>query len=243
MAPPLLLLTILLLLSVVVAAPSSFALKAASFVPPASPQVTTSSPAPTLVNQARIQAVARGYGTAPIPSALWAKKKKKQPAASKKIQVKMLKHVAGTGSAGDVVLVTPAFFNNKLRPTKSAVPISDDEVQEEESQKQAQIDANNEAATKIKEQLESDDYTLVITKKSGPDGQLFGAVNAKALMEELRKNVNDDYLTQKQVKVSNVTQDGKKFRGDIKHVGDYSVTLGLTKEISATFDVSVQAES
>jgi len=155
----------------------------------------------------------------------------------------MLKHVAGTGSAGDVVLVTPAFFNNKLLPTKSAVVITDEEVEAEQSERQAQVEANDAAATKIKAQLESNDFALVISKKSGPDGQLFGGVSPKVILEELRTNVKDDYLNEKQVKVASVTQDGKKFRGDIKHIGDYGVTLALTKDISAKFDVSVQGES
>lgn len=232
--------------SLVVAAPSSFALKTASFVPPASPTITTSSPAPTLVNQARQRAVVKGYGTfqTPVAAALYAKKKKKAPAASKKIQVKMTKHVAGTGSAGDVVLVTPAFYNNKLRPTQSAIPISDEQVEKEQSEKQAQIEATNAAATKLKEQLEADDFVLVIQKSAGPEGQLFGGVGAKLILKELQTNTGDDYLNQKQVKVTGVTQDGKKIRGDIKHTGDdYQVTLSLTKEISAKFNVSVQGES
>ena len=220
-----------------IAAPSSFALKTASFVPPASPSITTSSPAPASIMKARHQAAVKGYGT----TQLWAKKKT-APAATKKIQVKMLKHVAGTGSAGDVVLVTPAFYNNKLRPTKSAVPITDDEVEAEELEKRGQEEANNAAANKIKVQLEND-FTLVIRKKSGPDGQLFGAVKPKVILDALRANVDDAYLNEKQVKIAQITQDGKKMRGDIKHVGDYRVNLALTKDISAKFDVSVKGES
>jgi ribosomal protein L9 len=68
-------------------------------------------------------------------------------------------------------------------------------------------------------------------------------VSPKAILEELQKTVNDDYLSQKRVKVTGVTQDGTKHRGDIKHVGEYGVTLSLTKEISAKFPVKVQGES
>lgn len=243
---------------VVVAGPSSsssFALKTASFVPPAAPSIASSSPAPTHVINARHEAAIQGYGTTATAAAaaappprhqlpLWAKKKKTaSPAASKKIQVKLLKYVSGTGSAGDVVLVTPAFYNNKLRPTKSATPITDDELRAEQSEQQAQMEANSAAATKIKEQLEQDDFSLVIQKKAGPDGQLFGAVSTKVILNSLRDTVSDDYLNQKQVKIVQVAQDGKKMRGDIKHVGDYGVNLALTKDISAKFEVSVQGES
>ena len=74
---------------------------------------------------------------------LYAKKKKKDTTVGKsgKIQVKLLKYVAGTGSAGEVIMVAPAFFANKLQKTGSAVRISDDDV-EKESEVQKQKDAH-----------------------------------------------------------------------------------------------------
>jgi large subunit ribosomal protein L9 len=170
---------------------------------------------------------------------LWSKKK--TPAASKKVQVKMLKYVAGTGNTGDIISVTPAFFQNKLRPTKSAVPITDEEIEVELSEKRAKDEAVNAAASKIKEQLS--DFKLELKRKAGPDGHLFGAVSPKTILEELRNSVKDPYLDQKQVKVISVTHDGEQLKGDIKHVGEFGVNIALTKEISAKFDITVQEET
>jgi large subunit ribosomal protein L9 len=162
--------------------------------------------------------------------------------ASKKIQVKMLKHVAGTGQAGDVVMVTPAFFNNKLRPTKSAEVISDEEVAREQAQAASLEKEVNSKATQLKEKLS--ELTLTIRRKAGPDGQLFGGIGPKVIIEELRKETNDEFLDRKGVKVlSLLDPDGKKMRGDIKHIGDYGASISLTKDISVKFTISVDAES
>jgi large subunit ribosomal protein L9 len=184
--------------------------------------------------------LATGYGTYGSTTALWSKKKK-APAASKKVQVKMLKYVAGTGSIGDVVAVTPAFFQNKLQPTKSAVPITDEEVELEQAKQRAKEEATNAAASKMKEQLS--DFTLELKRKAGPEGHLFGAVGPKVIIEELRNIINDPYLDQKQVKVISVTEDGTPLKHDIKHIGEFGVNLGLTKDITAKFNISVQEES
>ena len=74
-------------------------------------------------------------------------------AATKKVQVKLLKHVAGTGQAGEVVMVTPAFFNNKLRPTKSAKIISDEDVESERAEAEALAESTKATATELQEKI------------------------------------------------------------------------------------------
>lgn len=170
---------------------------------------------------------------------LYSKKKKAAPAAAKKIQVKMLKHVAGTGQAGQVVNVTPAFFNNKLRPTKSAVVISDEQVEQEEAAAAAEAKEKREKAEALKEKIAA--ITLTITRKAGPDGQLFGGIGPKVIVEELKSRIEDDYLSSKSVKITAVTdEDGKKMRGDIKHTGNFGATIALSKDISARLPIVVE---
>ena len=212
------------------------AFTSASFVPPA---------APTAVSSAH--AVSSGYGmytsSGSVGTALYAKKKKSASggAATKKVQVKLLKHVAGTGSAGEVVMVTPAFFNNKLRPTKSAKIISDEDVASERAEAEAQAASTKAMATELKEKIS--EMTLSFTRKAGPTGQLFGGISAKGVMEELQKAVNHDHLNQKGVKISEILdENGKKMRGDIKHTGEFGARIVLAKDISAQFAISIEAE-
>ena len=75
------------------------------------------------------------------------------PTKAKKIQVKMLKDVPGTGQKGDVVLVTPAFLQNKLIPTHSAELITDEEVARENAKKAATVAEEIAEATEVKELL------------------------------------------------------------------------------------------
>ena len=81
-------------------------------------------------------------------------KKKKDTTVGKgsKVQVKLLKHVAGTGQAGEIIMVAPAFFTNKLQKTGSAKRISDEEVQKEMAEKDSltkeqKANANSESTT------------------------------------------------------------------------------------------------
>lgn len=154
----------------------------------------------------------------------------------------MLKYVAGTGSVGDIVMVTPAFFNNKLRPTSSAVMISDEEVQKEIAKIAALDKETNAEARSLKERME--DLSLKLRRKAGPDGQLFGGIGPKIIMEELNKLLADDFLNHKGVKIVAITDvDGKAFQGDIKHTGEFGATLSLTKTISVKFRIIVEPES
>lgn len=163
-------------------------------------------------------------------------------AVSKKIQVKLLKYVAGTGLAGEIVQVTPAFFQNKLRPTKSAVMITDEEVQKEIAEAAVQEMKRNSEAIEWKEKVE--DMVISISRKAGPDGHLFGGIGPKILMDELMKNVDkNEFFEQKGVKiVSVVDSDGKELKGDIKHLGEFGALLSLTKEINAKVAISVHPE-
>jgi large subunit ribosomal protein L9 len=215
----------------------------ATFIVPASPTVTRSSkniPITDHLTYARSQVITSGYGLY-SSTQLQSKKKKAAPAAAKKVQVKLLKHVAGSGQAGEVIQVTPAFFNNMLRPNKSAEIISDEQVAEEESKKQENESKNKAKANELQEQLIG--ITLRLKRKAGPDGQLFGGIGPKIIMSELQAVVNDSFLDQKWVKVAEVLdENGKKIRGDIKYTGDFGAKIALLSGISAKIGITVEAE-
>lgn len=171
---------------------------------------------------------------------LFAKKKKKDSSAPKggKIQVKLLKHIAGTGSAGDVIMVAPAFFANKLQKTGSAVRISDEEVQKENAKKVQKESEEAAQANGLKEKI--DGLTLTLVKKAGPDGKLFGGINYKTLIDELQKDFPKGSFDAKYIKITAVKgDDGKSLKHDIKTLGEYSATISLLKGISADFKVLV----
>lgn len=172
-------------------------------------------------------------------------KKKATVAPVKKIQVKMLKYMEGTGHVGEIVLVTPAFFNNKLRPTSSAVIISDEQVAQQRADADLLEQETNAKASALRDRLT--DLSLRLRRKAGPEGHLFGGIGPKALMDELHKVLEgdeDDFLNHKGVKVTSITDsEGNDMRGDIKHTGEFRVNMSLTKDITASFGITVETES
>jgi len=138
-------------------------------------------------------------------TALFGKKKKSGESAARgssgKIRVKLLKHVAETGQAGDVVMVSPILFDNKLRPKKLARRISEEEVQQDIEEKQAKNEELLSGAKTLRSILNDDDddgdgssspsYALKIPdNKTGPDGKkLFGGIGPKKLLEALQLDV------------------------------------------------------
>jgi Ribosomal protein L9, N-terminal domain len=146
-----------------------------------------------------------------------AKTKKTKSASSSsgtsatQIQVKLLKHVAGTGQAGDVVLVNPAYFNNKLRPQHAAKIVSTEEVEAQVAAAQAQSQTQREQAIAWHQVLDcsnsegEDDggdnaensYVLHLSdNKTGPDGhKLFGGIGIKKLYQELLKDVETKFVS------------------------------------------------
>lgn len=183
----------------------------------------------------------------PTTTAIFGKKKGGGAATSAskgKVQVKLLKHVAGTGQAGDVLMVTPAFFNNKLRPTKSAQMITDQEVAKEQSE--AEEEELEAKATAEALQAKISELELTLARKAGPDGQLFGGINPKMIISELQTAIGDetDFLNQKSVKITEILdENGKKMRGDIKHTGKFVSKIALRKGISSSFDILVESEN
>mmetsp|Transcript_14089 Transcript_14089/g.21518 ORF Transcript_14089/g.21518 Transcript_14089/m.21518 type:complete len:241 (-) Transcript_14089:272-994(-) len=214
--------------------------KRASFVHPAAPFGT----------KVPDDAVATGYGLFTVKNRRhfdprnnipFAKKQKAGGTARKKIQVKMLKHVAGTGQAGQVVMVTPAFFNNKLRPSASAEMISDEEVEKAEQKAKADKELKMNVAKAAQEELEG--FTLVIKRKAGPEGNLFGGVGAKAIVTELDKQLPNKLWKSKGVKIVSVVDEAdKKVKGDIKHVGKFSASINLTSDTVGKINISLEAE-
>jgi large subunit ribosomal protein L9 len=175
-------------------------------------------------------------------TALQLSKKKSAPAPTKKIQVKMLKYVEGTGHVGEVVMVTPAFFQNKLRPSTAAIVITDEEVKKERSDAEALEKETCVKAEALKEQISQ--LSISFRRKAGSDGHLFGGIGAKCIMNELDKSVGDAFLSQKSVRIVSITKnDGSSVDGDIKYTGAYTASLSLTKDISGSFGVVVEAES
>ena len=209
-----------------------------------------------------------GVSTSTSSSTLYAKKKgggATQPVSSKKgkIQVVLLETVPKVGQSGDVVFVSSAIFQNQLKRNNKARLIPEEEVQAMEAEKALAEKEMVEEAIKTKQMLEEamvdkisdaeqcatdgDDIcgvALEMKRKAGPEGNLFGGVNPKMVMDELRQTYPQGSWDGRQVKLTDVKDsDGKDVKKkDIKHIGDYTVCVTLGKGVDVTFILSILEE-
>lgn len=162
-----------------------------------------------------------------------------------KLQVKLLKHVAGTGSIGEVILVAPAFYQNKLLKTKSARIITDDEVNTEKMKRDSDQTGRKNAATEMALLLVKEESKLEFVKKAGPEGQLFGGIKAKDILQTLKsKYPKGNALEGKAVKIISMKdlEGNDVVHGDIKTLGDFMITISLLSDIKTELCISVKAE-
>jgi large subunit ribosomal protein L9 len=164
--------------------------------------------------------------------------------ATKKVQVKLLKYVAGIGQKGEIVRVSPSVLNNLLRPSQAALVITDEEVQKELFDTAAHEREVDRSASLLKNEIE--EMTLSIVRKAGPDGKLFGGIGPKVIIDELKSKLGSSatLLDRKGVKIlSIVDADGVKVQGDVKRVGPFGATIALTKDVSAKLQAEVRSEN
>ena len=82
-------------------------------------------------------------------------------------------------------------------------------------------------------------------RRAGPEGNLFGGVTPRMILDGLKEQYPNGSWDGKLVKVTTVrdAESGKEVKTkDIKRIGDYTVTVMLWKEIDVTFILSIIAE-
>ena len=241
----------------------------ASFVPPASPTLTKAGWPSVANHPSRVQKqIITGYGTELLGrkkntgSSNTSTKTAAVPPVTKngKIQIKMLTSVPKIGQAGDIVFVSSAVFQNQLQRQKKARLISAEEVALIEAEKQKEEAEATQKAIDTKKMMEetmleslgeecSTDQdicgvALTMKRKAGPEGNLFGGINPKMIMEALGDAFPNGSWEGKQVKLTDMKDsDGKDVKKkDIKHTGEYTCIVTLGFDVDVTFILSVVAE-
>lgn len=169
----------------------------------------------------------------------------------------MLETVPRIGQAGDIIFVSSAVFQNQLQRQQKARLISAEEVAQIEKEKEADNQAQLEAAMATKQMIDDAmeakphdnehsvcGIALEMKRRAGPEGSLFGGISPKMVMDALALTFPEGSWDGKQVKLTSVKdmdgQDVKK--KDIKHLGDYLMSVSLGRDVEASFILSVSAE-
>ena len=147
------------------------------------------------------------------------------------MKVILKEDVQNLGQQGDVVEVKPGYARNYLMPQKLAILFT---KQQKKSIEEAQI-VEKRKLEREKDQLESvlkqvEDLNLSLKMQSEEDNKLFGSVTKLDIVKLLEEN--------------GITVDKKyvDLSSPIKTLGEHKVNIMFSKEMSASFTLTVEKE-
>jgi large subunit ribosomal protein L9 len=148
------------------------------------------------------------------------------------MKVVFIEDVPGTAKIGDIKDVKPGFARNYLLPRRMAMPASPSVVKSAElrARREERLqDARDMDARKVADRLDGVAYT--ITARSGSSGKLFGSVGTNDIAEQISATLGAEFDRHNVVLAE-----------PIKDLGDYPVVVKLTKNVTATVNISVVGE-
>jgi large subunit ribosomal protein L9 len=148
------------------------------------------------------------------------------------VKVVFLEDVPGTAKIGDIKEVKPGFARNYLLPRRLAMPATPSIVKsaEQRAVREARLqEARDNEARNVAAKLEGVAYT--ITAKAGSTGKLFGSVGTADIAAKVAETIGAEF-----------DRHNVGLSEPIKDLGDYPVVVKLTKNVTATVNVSVVGE-
>ena len=143
------------------------------------------------------------------------------------MQVILLESLNKLGKAGEVVAVKDGYAKNFLIPQNKAIVANKTNLADLKN-RISKINSDNDIriaeAKNIKENLDGKTYKVEI--ETNDEGVLYGSINQQQIIQLISNetnNINADSIVVPQ----------------IKNIGEYSVTIRLYEEISATINLSV----
>ena len=136
------------------------------------------------------------------------------------------------GTRGQVVKVTSGYARNFLLPRKLAVAATDSNKKIVEQERQAHVRKDAVLKTEAEELAKLlASVSIVITRKAGENGQLFGSVTAGDIADALEAQKFN--IDRRKILLDEV----------IHTLGEHKVTLRLQREVSTEITVSVAPEA
>ena len=148
-----------------------------------------------------------------------------------KTEVILTHNIVGLGGESDNVRVAAGYARNFLFPQRLAVPVTGANKRQIEALKQrrAEREAHEfNTMTELSKALSK--LICVIKVKTGEEGQLFGAVTAGMIADELKHQFD-------------IALDKKKIHLDhaIRNTGEFEVELNLHHDVKGTLKVRVES--
>ncbi len=149
------------------------------------------------------------------------------------MQVILLEKIVNLGQLGDIVNVKRGYARNYLIPQGKAKWATESAIADFKTRR-AELEKKQAETTAAAQALAAklDGLLVQITQKSGVDGKLFGSVTNANIAEALQGQ--------------GFTIDKSMIRmpdGQLKQVGDYTLTIVLHGDVTAHITVSVLGEA
>jgi large subunit ribosomal protein L9 len=146
------------------------------------------------------------------------------------MKVILTEDLRGTGKKGETVDVKEGYGRNYLIPEGLALPATESNQKRFENIIRNLQDKKGrvlKAAADIKEKLE--EISLVIKKKAGADGKLFGSVTHKDVADAVKEALGVE-IDKKSVRINE----------PIKSTGAHTLEIHLEQNVTATVKVEVE---
>ncbi|MDD2364994.1 MAG: 50S ribosomal protein L9 [Desulfuromonadaceae bacterium] len=146
------------------------------------------------------------------------------------MKVILNENIETLGHIGDIVKVAPGYARNYLIPKNLAIPATEKNAKAlEHTKRQMEYKKNKalESAKTLGGKLEA--LSIVLSHKAGEEGKLFGAVTNIDIAAFLKDNGFD--IDRKSIVLADT----------IKHTGEFTATLKIHPEVTATLKITVVA--
>jgi large subunit ribosomal protein L9 len=146
------------------------------------------------------------------------------------MKVILTEDLRGTGKKGETADVKEGYGRNYLIPEGLALPATESNQKRFENIIKNLQDKKGrvlKAAADIKEKLE--EISLVIKKKAGVDGKLFGSVTHKDVADAIKETLNVE-INRKSVRIDE----------PIKSTGVHTLEIHLEQNVTATVKIEVE---
>jgi len=149
------------------------------------------------------------------------------------MDVILLQKVRNLGDLGDQVKVRPGFGRNFLIPAGKAVPANAENIAKFEARRAELEKAAAEAVSAAQARAGRLEALgrVVLTRKAGDEGKLFGSVSTADIAEVITAAGVE--VEKREIEVP---------EGPIRQTGEYSVMVLLHSDVTATVTVAVEAE-
>jgi large subunit ribosomal protein L9 len=146
------------------------------------------------------------------------------------MKVILTEDLRGTGKKGETVDVKEGYGRNYLIPGGLALPATESNQKRFENIIKNLYDKKGrvlKAAADIKEKLE--EISLVIKKKAGTDGKLFGSITHKDVADAVKDALNIE-----------INRKGVRIDEPIKSTGTHTLEIHLEQNVTAIVKIEVE---